>query len=223
MTIEDPVEYTLPVDQPDPDQRAGRHHLRQRPAVDPAPGPRRHPGRRDPRRRDRPHRRAVRADRPLRAVVAARHRRRRRRCTGCSTWASRRFLVASSVTGGASPSAWSAGSARTAASPTSRSPRSCAFLAAIGGRPAGAGSCAGAGCNFCAQTGYLERIGVYEMMPSPTRSGNSSLDRAAARRDAQGRPVGGHAHAAGGGAAAGRGGRDHGGRGHAFDLRLVGG
>ena len=36
-----PGRVRVPVDQPDPDQRAGRHHLRQRAAVDPAPGPRR--------------------------------------------------------------------------------------------------------------------------------------------------------------------------------------
>ena len=52
-----PGRVRLPVDQPDPDQRAGRRHLRRRPEVDPAPGPRRHPRRRDPRRGDRPHRR----------------------------------------------------------------------------------------------------------------------------------------------------------------------
>ena len=32
MTIEDPVEYVFPIDQPDPDQRAGRHHVRRRSA-----------------------------------------------------------------------------------------------------------------------------------------------------------------------------------------------
>ncbi len=30
-------------------------------------------------------------------------------------------------------------------------------------------SCAGEGCNFCAQTGYLERIGVYELLPDHRR------------------------------------------------------
>ncbi len=51
-----------------------RHHLRRRAARHPAPGPRRDPRRRDPRRGDRPHRHAGGADRPLRAVVAARGR-----------------------------------------------------------------------------------------------------------------------------------------------------
>jgi len=32
------------------------------------------------------------------------------------------------------------------------------------GEPAG-GFVRGAGCNFCAQTGFLDRTGVYELMP----------------------------------------------------------
>ncbi|HVK26254.1 MAG TPA: GspE/PulE family protein [Actinokineospora sp.] len=39
------------------------------------------------------------------------------------------------------------------------------FLESVGGERPIAGFVHGAGCNFCAQTGYLERIGVYEMMP----------------------------------------------------------
>ena len=39
-----------------------------------------------------------------------------------------------------------------------------AFLVSIGGEPSG-GLVRGTGCNFCAHTGYLDRIGVYEMMP----------------------------------------------------------
>ncbi len=39
-----------------------------------------------------------------------------------------------------------------------------ALLQTIGGRPPTAGFIRGHGCNFCAQTGFLERIGVYEMM-----------------------------------------------------------
>ena len=68
-----PRRVRLPVDQPDPDERAGGADLRDRAEVDPAPGPRRHPRRRDPRRRDGADRRAVGADRPLRALLAARH------------------------------------------------------------------------------------------------------------------------------------------------------
>jgi type IV pilus assembly protein PilB len=39
-----------------------------------------------------------------------------------------------------------------------------AFLASIHGRPPSFGFLRGYGCNFCAHTGYLERIGVYELM-----------------------------------------------------------
>jgi type IV pilus assembly protein PilB len=40
-----------------------------------------------------------------------------------------------------------------------------ALLAAIGGETPPDGFVRGAGCNFCAHTGYLDRIGVYEMLP----------------------------------------------------------
>jgi type IV pilus assembly protein PilB len=39
-----------------------------------------------------------------------------------------------------------------------------ALLHAIGGRTPPTGFVRGHGCNFCAQTGFLERIGVYELM-----------------------------------------------------------
>ncbi|CRK54999.1 Type IV fimbrial assembly, ATPase PilB [Alloactinosynnema sp. L-07] len=39
------------------------------------------------------------------------------------------------------------------------------FLDSVGGAKPTSGFVHGAGCNFCAHTGYLERIGVYEMMP----------------------------------------------------------
>jgi type IV pilus assembly protein PilB len=39
-----------------------------------------------------------------------------------------------------------------------------AFLKTFGGTPPASGFVHGAGCNFCSQTGYLERIGVYELM-----------------------------------------------------------
>jgi type IV pilus assembly protein PilB len=44
-------------------------------------------------------------------------------------------------------------------------PEELALLEAIGGKPPRDGFVRGAGCNFCAHTGYLERIGVYEMLP----------------------------------------------------------
>jgi type IV pilus assembly protein PilB len=40
-----------------------------------------------------------------------------------------------------------------------------ALLDAIGGKPPIDGFVRGAGCNFCAHTGYLGRVGVFEMMP----------------------------------------------------------
>jgi type IV pilus assembly protein PilB len=40
-----------------------------------------------------------------------------------------------------------------------------AFLATMGGQAPAGGFVRGAGCNFCAHTGFLDRIGVYEMMP----------------------------------------------------------
>jgi type IV pilus assembly protein PilB len=39
-----------------------------------------------------------------------------------------------------------------------------AFLRTFGGTPPANGFVHGAGCNFCSHTGYLERIGVYELM-----------------------------------------------------------
>jgi type IV pilus assembly protein PilB len=39
-----------------------------------------------------------------------------------------------------------------------------AFLRMVGGQGPADGFVRGKGCNFCAQTGYLERIGVYELM-----------------------------------------------------------
>ena len=133
MTIEDPVEYIFPSINQIQINEAGRHHLRRRAAVDPAAGPRRHPGRRDPGRRDRADRRAVRADRALRAVVAARH----RRGVGAAPAARHGHRdLPGRVVGDRRrvASGWSAGSASTAASPTSRRPRSWRSSAAIGGR-----------------------------------------------------------------------------------------
>jgi len=44
-------------------------------------------------------------------------------------------------------------------------PQEMAFLHTMGGHVPEGGFVRGAGCNFCTHTGYLERIGVYEMMP----------------------------------------------------------
>jgi type IV pilus assembly protein PilB len=53
-----------------------------------------------------------------------------------------------------------------------------AFLDAIGGAAPPGGFLHGAGCNLCAQTGFLDRIGVYEMMPVTDGVRELVLDRA---------------------------------------------
>jgi len=53
-----------------------------------------------------------------------------------------------------------------------------AYLDAMGEQPPAAGYLCGAGCNFCAQTGYLERTGVYEIMPVTDAIRELILDRA---------------------------------------------
>ena len=162
MTVEDPVEYVFPTHQPDPDERAGRTHLRHRAALHPAAGPRRDPGRRDPRRRDGAYRRAVGPDRSPRPLVAARH--------GLGLGAApvprhghrvlphrlfdhrhRRSAPRSSdlpfVQGRLHPDRQrSAPSTRRAAGRTKKE-----FVR-------------GQGCNFCSGTGYQGRIGVYELL-----------------------------------------------------------
>jgi len=57
-------------------------------------------------------------------------------------------------------------------------PPEMALLYAMGGHVPEGGFVRGAGCNFCTQTGYLERIGVYEMMPVSDGIRDLILDRA---------------------------------------------
>ena len=52
------------------------------------------------------------------------------------------------------------------------------FLKLIGGKKPTGGFVRGAGCNFCAQTGYLDRIGVYEMLQVTEGIRKLILDRA---------------------------------------------
>ena len=56
ITVENPVEYTLVGHQPVPGQRGGGHDLPARLARHAAPGAQHHPGRRNPRQRDRAYR-----------------------------------------------------------------------------------------------------------------------------------------------------------------------
>jgi type IV pilus assembly protein PilB len=53
-----------------------------------------------------------------------------------------------------------------------------AVLEALGGHSPAAGFMRGYGCNFCAQTGFLERTGVYELMPVTEGIRELILDRA---------------------------------------------
>ena len=217
MTIEDPVEYVFPsINQIQINEQAGITFAGGL-QVDPAPGPRRHPRRRDPRRRDGAHRRAVGAHRPLRALVAARHRRGRRRCTVLDMGIES-FLVASSVTGVVG-SAWCAGSAATAASRTSPPPRSwpsttrsragspktCSTAARAATSARTPATRSGSACTSCCR--------------SPSAIRELILDRAAHDETPQGRPFRGHADPARGGGPPGRDRHHHRGRGHALDLR----
>ncbi|HVU91917.1 MAG TPA: GspE/PulE family protein [Jatrophihabitans sp.] len=56
-------------------------------------------------------------------------------------------------------------------------PEELAFVRAFGGSIPADGFVRGAGCNFCAQTGYLDRIGVYELMPISDEIRELILDR----------------------------------------------
>ena len=79
FTVEDPIEYQLRRRQPDPGAAADRADVRARAALDPAPGPRHHHGRRDPRPGDGADRDPGGADRPPRALDPAHQQRRRHR------------------------------------------------------------------------------------------------------------------------------------------------
>jgi type IV pilus assembly protein PilB len=58
------------------------------------------------------------------------------------------------------------------------SPEEIALVRSVGGSIPTSGFARGSGCNFCAQTGYLERIGVYEFMPITDAIRELVLDRA---------------------------------------------
>jgi type IV pilus assembly protein PilB len=57
-------------------------------------------------------------------------------------------------------------------------PQEMALLQKLGGHTPASGFVHGTGCNFCSQTGYLERIGVYEMMPVTDAIRELIIDRA---------------------------------------------
>jgi type IV pilus assembly protein PilB len=56
-------------------------------------------------------------------------------------------------------------------------PEELAFLNMFGGTAPASGFLRGTGCNFCAQTGFLDRIGVYELMPVSDEVRELILDR----------------------------------------------
>lgn len=56
-------------------------------------------------------------------------------------------------------------------------PEELVFLREVGGTPPREGFVRGAGCNFCAHTGYLERIGVYELVVITDQVRELILDR----------------------------------------------
>lgn len=62
--------------------------------------------------------------------------------------------------------------------PYQPSPEELAFLATTGAELASVSHFKGQGCNFCARTGYRDRIGVYEMMPVTEGIRELILDRA---------------------------------------------
>jgi type IV pilus assembly protein PilB len=63
--------------------------------------------------------------------------------------------------------------------PYQPTPQELAMQRAINGTPPIGGYVRGAGCNFCAQTGFMDRIGVYELMPISERIRELIVDRGA--------------------------------------------
>jgi type IV pilus assembly protein PilB len=61
--------------------------------------------------------------------------------------------------------------------PYEASPEEIAFLQEFGGQVPEDGFRHGAGCNFCAHTGYLERIGVYELLTISDEVREMIIDR----------------------------------------------
>ena len=118
ITVEDPIEYQLPAS-PDAGQAADRADLRAVAARHPAPGSRRHHGRRDPRPGDRADRRAGGADRPSRAVDAA-HQLGRRGGDAAARHGPGGLSCSPRCCAACWRSAWCAGCARPAAAPRRR-------------------------------------------------------------------------------------------------------
>ena len=116
ITVEDPIEYQIDGINQIQVNAGHRARLRPRAALDPAPGSRRHHGRRDPRPRDGRDRHAGVADRPSRVLDAA-HQQRRGRDHAAARHGRRAVSLRVDVAGRPGAARSSASSARTAARP----------------------------------------------------------------------------------------------------------
>ena len=162
MTIEDPVEYIVPLDQPDPDQRAGRHHLLPtgcgrscartptssswaRSETSRRPGSR--CSRRSPGTSSCPRLHATDSSAAIHRFLDM----------GIES-----FLIASSVVAVVSQRLVRR-ICQTCKAPYEPKDEELAFYSESGGLPK-EHFLRGEGCNFCAGTGYRDRIGVYELM-----------------------------------------------------------
>ena len=161
-TIEDPVEYTFENVNQTQVNAAARPHVRPRPAGDPAPGPRRDPRRRDARPGDRGDRGPGVDDRAPRALVDA--------CDRCRE----RALPTAGDGHRALPGL---GQPHRRHRPAPDAPRLLALpdrdrADRRGARPSTRRPACrrprhaylGRGCTYCAGTGYLDRIGAYELL-----------------------------------------------------------
>lgn len=87
------------------------------------------------------------------------------------------FLIASSVTAVVAQRLLRR-SCRSCLEPYEPSTDEMAFLQSFGAREPAGGFRKGAGCNFCAHTGYLDRVGVYELLPATDAVREMILNRA---------------------------------------------
>ena len=170
MTVEDPIEYSVDGVGQTQVNAAHRPDLRPRPARHPAPGPRRHHGRRDPRPRDRADRRRGGDDRPPRALDAA-HQHRRRRGRPADRHGRRALPARADAAPASSRSGWCASSARTARGPTSPPPPTATCSTARS--PIGAPLRRAEGCPACHGSGYRGRTGIYEVVDRRPRAGGA--------------------------------------------------
>ncbi|BBH16123.1 pilus assembly protein PilB [Nocardioides baekrokdamisoli] len=87
------------------------------------------------------------------------------------------FLIASSVTAVVAQRLMRR-SCRSCLESYTPTPEEMTFLESFGGREPARGFERGTGCNFCAHTGYMDRVGVYELLPVSQPIRDLILDRA---------------------------------------------